>query len=305
MRTSIRFSLGNTKRLSSSPKKRRIPDERTMQPNPLSVRRILTDNRIRPTKRKGQHFILDQGLVEKEVGYAELRASDRVFEIGAGLGALSMAIAARGNELVSIEIDSRLVKLLSATLKEQRNLSLVRADALTFEPRGINKIISNIPYNLSSSITFKILESEFETAILTYQVDFARRMIAKPGSKDYSRLSVNVYYRADAEIMDKIPRSAFYPMPSVDSAIVRLRRRETPFSVDDEGFFFKLLRGLFPYRNQLLTKVMKRFLRLNSYANLDALRIMKDAGVDDDRIRNLQPESIARLSNVLFNSVNR
>jgi 16S rRNA (adenine1518-N6/adenine1519-N6)-dimethyltransferase len=274
-----------------------------MQVNPIAARKILSDNRIRPTRRKGQHFIIDQRVVEKQVSYADLRSSDLVFEIGAGLGALTEAIASCGSNLVSIEIDDRLVKLISHRFREQRNVSLLRADALSFELRGVSKVVSNIPYNLSSQLTFKILESEFELAILAYQIDFAKRMVARPGSKDYSRLSVNVYYRADVEILDEIPRGAFFPMPQVDSAIVRLEHRQPPFSVDDERFFFKVLREFFPYRNQMLRKVLKRFLRHNSLADLDALRIIKDANLNDDRIRNIQPESFARLSNSLYRIV--
>jgi 16S rRNA (adenine1518-N6/adenine1519-N6)-dimethyltransferase len=273
-----------------------------MKTSPFSVRRMLRVGGIRPTKRKGQHFVTDQSVVEKQVNYAELRASDLVFEIGAGLGALTEAIAIRGNNLVTIEIDERLVKLLSPRISEYRNVSLLTADALSFEPKRVNKIISNIPYNLSSQLTFKILESEFEVAILAYQVDFANRMISRPGSKDYSRLSVNVYYRANAIILDRIPKNAFFPVPLVDSAIVRLEHRRPPFHVDNERFFFKMLRELFPYRNQMLRKVLKRFLRLNRFADLDPVRLIKDAGLDDDRIRNIRPESFGKLSDFLYQS---
>ena len=276
-----------------------------MQINPISARRILADHRIRPSKKRGQHFIIDQKVVERQAAYADLRASDLVYEIGAGLGALTEEIASRGSELVSIEIDDRLLKVISHRFNEQRNVSLLKADALSFEMRRPNKVVSNIPYNLSSQITFKILESEFDVAVLAYQSDFAKRMAAKAGSKEYGRLSVNVYYRASVEILDKISRDSFFPIPLVDSAIVRLKRKEPPFSVDNERFFFKVLRELFPYRNQMLRKVLKRFLMHNSFTELDAFNVINDAHVEDERIRNIQPESFARLSNSLFRMLNR
>lgn len=260
----------------------------------------MVDSKIRPSKRRGQHFIIDEKVVEKQADYAELRASDLVYEIGAGLGALTEAIADKGSRLVSIEIDDRLLKLVSRIFNEHKNVSLLRADALSFEMRGINKVVSNIPYNLSSQITFKILESDFEVAILAYQIDFAKRMVAKAGSKEYGRLSVNIYYKADVEILERIPRQAFFPMPNVDSAIVKLTHKKPPFSVENELFFFRVLRELFPYRNQMLRKVLRRFLIRNNYANLEASKIIKDAAVQDDRIRNIQPESFAKLSNLLF-----
>lgn len=275
-----------------------------MQVNAFHAHEILRNNRIRPTKKKGQHFIVDPSVAEREVNYADLRPNDLVLEIGAGLGALTETIAVRGNKLVTIEIDQKLVRLLRPRFSGMTNLSLIRANALSFTLQKVDKIISNIPYSISSQITFRILEFEFEVAILTYQIDFARRMIALPGSRDYSRLSVNVYYRAEAEILDTIPRDAFYPVPSVDSAIVKLRRRPPPFHVQDEGYFFKVLRELFPYRNQHLRKVLKRFIKLNELKGVDALNIIEDARVKDERIRDLPADSIGRLSDVIFEKIN-
>jgi 16S rRNA (adenine1518-N6/adenine1519-N6)-dimethyltransferase len=267
-----------------------------MQVNAFHAHEILRSNGIRPSKKKGQHFIVDPRIVERQVDYASLRPEDLVLEIGSGLGALTETIASRGNKLVTVEIDERFVRFLKPRLKEMSNVSLVKADALSFNVNKVDKIISNIPYNISSQITFRILELEFEVAILTYQIDFARRLIAEPGSKDYSRLSVNVYYRAEAEILDEVSRNAFYPVPSVDSAIIKLRRRPPPFHVGDEQFFFKVLRGLFPYRNQHLRKVLKRFVDLNKLKGLDVDKIILDSEVKDERIRELTADSFARLS---------
>jgi 16S rRNA (adenine1518-N6/adenine1519-N6)-dimethyltransferase len=271
----------------------------------FNARKVLSDHGIRPIKRKGQNFVVNSGIVEKQIDYADLKSSDLVFEIGAGLGGLTERIASRGNKLVTIEVDRRLLELLIPRFRGEKNVSLVMADALSFNPSKVNKIISNIPYSLSSQITFKLLELDFNVAVLTYQIDFAKRMIAETGSRDYSRLTVNVYYRAHAEIVEQVPRDAFYPVPAVDSAIVRLQHRNPPFQVEDEAFFFKVLRELFSHRNQYLRKVLKRFLRLDQSANLDAMRIIRDSGIRDERIRNLPPESIAKLSNTLFSSISR
>jgi 16S rRNA (adenine1518-N6/adenine1519-N6)-dimethyltransferase len=274
-----------------------------MQVNAFHAHEILRNSRIRPTKKKGQHFIVDPSVAERQVNYADLKPNDVVLEIGAGLGALTETIAHRGNRLVTVEIDQRLVRLLKPRFRQMTNLSLIRANGLSFTLQKVDKIISNIPYSISSQITFRILEFEFDVAILTYQIDFARRMIARPGSREYSRLSVNVYYRAEAEILDTIPRDAFYPVPSVDSAIIKLRRRPPPFHVEDERFFFKVLRELFPYRNQYLRKVLKRFIKLNELKGVDALNIIEDAKVKDERIRDLPADSIARLSDVIFEHI--
>jgi 16S rRNA (adenine1518-N6/adenine1519-N6)-dimethyltransferase len=275
-----------------------------MQINAFHAKEILHNSGFRPSKKRGQHFIIDPDIAERQVDYAGLRPEELVLEIGSGLGALTETIANRGNKLVTIEVDDRLVRILTPRLAGMGNVALVKADALSLCVGRIDKIISNIPYNISSQITFKILELKFETAVLTYQIDFARRMIAQPGSKDYSRLTVNVYYRAEAEIVETISRNVFYPTPSVDSAIVKLRRRPAPFHVDDEQLFFKLLRELFPYRNQHLRKVLKRFAELNHLRALDTVKIIEDADVKDERIRDLTADSFAKLSDSIHRQIN-
>jgi 16S rRNA (adenine1518-N6/adenine1519-N6)-dimethyltransferase len=268
-----------------------------MQINAYHAQEILRNAGIRPSKRRGQHFIVDANIAEREVDHAGLRPEDLVLEIGSGLGALTETIARRGSRVVSIEVDGRFLGILKPKLTGICNVALVKADALQFNIEKVNKIISNIPYNISSQITFKILEVEFETAILTYQADFAKRMVAQPGSKDYGRLSVSVYYRAKAEVLEKVPRDVFYPVPSVDSAMVKLTRRPAPFQVSNESLFFKVLRELFPYRNQRLRKVLKRFIELNQLGGLDAAKIMEDSNVPgDERIRDLTAQSFAKLS---------
>jgi 16S rRNA (adenine1518-N6/adenine1519-N6)-dimethyltransferase len=274
-----------------------------MRSDVFDARGILSNLRIRPTKRKGQHFVVDPEIAEKQVNHADLRTSDLVFEIGTGLGGLTERIASKGSKLVTIEVDRRFLGFLKERFAGEENVSLVMADVLEFNPSKVNKIISNIPYYLSSPITFKILELDFEVAILTYQMDFAKRMIAKPGSRDYSRLTVNVYYRADAEILDRVSRYSFYPIPAVDSAILKLKRKKPPFHVEDEPFFFKVIRELFSHRNQHLRKVLRRFLRLSQLKDLDVAKIISDSGVRDERIRDMQPEMIAKLSNTLFSTI--
>jgi 16S rRNA (adenine1518-N6/adenine1519-N6)-dimethyltransferase len=265
--------------------------------NAYHAQEILRNAGIRPSKRRGQHFIVDANIAEREVGYADLKPEDLVLEIGSGLGTLTETIASRGNRLLSIEVDGRFLGILKPKLSGICNVALVEADALEFNVKKVNKIISNIPYNISSQITFKILELEFETAILTYQADFAKRMIAQPGSRDYGRLSVSVYYRAKAEVLETIRRDAFYPVPSVDSAIIKLTRRPPPFQVKNEPLFFKVLRGLFPYRNQHLRKVLKRFIELNQLNGLDAAKIMEDSNaLGNERIRDLTAQSFAKIS---------
>jgi len=183
-------------------------------------------------------------------GYAELSRDDVVFEIGAGVGNLTLLLAARAGRVIAVERDRKLMKLLEERLRGYSNVELLCGDALRIKLPKFNKVVANLPYGISSDITFKLLEHGFESAILMYQREFAERLVAKPGSDDYSRLTVNAYYRASVELLGEVLPKAFFPQPKVTSAIVRLRPREPPFKVKNEQVFFNVVRALFQHRRQ-------------------------------------------------------
>jgi 16S rRNA (adenine1518-N6/adenine1519-N6)-dimethyltransferase len=137
-------------------------------------------------------------------------------------------------------------------------VQIVHGDALRIELPKFDKVVANLPYGISSDITFRLLEHKFELAVLMYQREFAERLVAKPGSCGYSRLTVNTYYRAQVELLDEVPPEAFVPQPKVTSAIVRLRPREPPFEVKDEQVFFNVVRALFQHRRQRVRNALYR-----------------------------------------------
>jgi 16S rRNA (adenine1518-N6/adenine1519-N6)-dimethyltransferase len=115
---------------------------------------------------------------------------------------------------------------------------------------SFTKVVSNIPYSISSPLTFKLLKYSFNHAILTYQLDFAKRLTATTGTREYSRLSVASYYRAKVNILERISRTAFYPVPRVDSAIVKIEPHPPPFHINDENLFYDVVRDLFGRKNR-------------------------------------------------------
>ncbi|MFB0500651.1 MAG: 16S ribosomal RNA methyltransferase A, partial [Candidatus Hadarchaeaceae archaeon] len=131
-------------------------------------------------------------------------------------------------------------------------------DALRIELPKFNKVVANLPYGISSDITFKLLEHGFELAVLMYQREFAERLAAKPGSDDYSRLTVNAYYRTSVELLGEVLPKAFFPQPKVMSAIVRLRPRKPPFEVTDECMLSNVIRALFQHRRQRVRNALYR-----------------------------------------------
>ncbi len=197
-------------------------------------------------KKLGQHFLVDRRVLGRIGDYASLAEKDRVLEIGPGTGNLTEVLSARAGTVFAIEVDPNLASSLEGRFP---NVQVIRGDALRVRLPDYNKIISNLPYQISSKITFRLLERPFDLAVLMYQREFAERMVASSGTKDYGRLTLNVTLRAEAEILERVPRGAFRPMPQVESAIVRLQPRENRIPVD-EKVFDDLTRGIFSMRRK-------------------------------------------------------
>ncbi len=202
----------------------------------------------------GQNFLIVPDIIERNIERAELRERDHVLEIGPGLGVLTDALSKRAGKVYAIEKDHRLVEILRKEY-DWPNVEIIEGDALRVEFPEFNKIVSNLPYQISSPITFRFLKHEFERAVLIYQLEFAQRMVAKPGDKNYSRLSLMIRAKAHAELVEKIGRGAFWPKPKVDSAVVILEPK-TP----DERIELNenLVRALFQHRRSTALAALKK-----------------------------------------------
>ncbi len=207
---------------------------------------------IRPRKGLGQSFLINEDVLSRQTGYALLNGDDVVLEIGAGTGNLTRFLLEGAGRVVVIERDPSMIRLLGDRFRDADNLEVIQGDALAMEFPTFNKVVSNIPYSISSPLTFKLLGCDFELAILTYQKEFAERLIAKPGTSNYSRLSVSLYCKAEAKILEYVSRHSFFPVPKVASAIVRLSPKNNPLAVDEDDFQ-NLLRGLFSHRRKTVS----------------------------------------------------
>jgi len=251
--------------------------------------------------------VIDPSLLERIVGYADISKKNEVLEIGAGIGNLTRLLAERARKVIAVERDGRFVKILRERLRGYPNTKIVHGDVLQSKLPKFDKVVANLPYGISSDVTFMLLDHDFELAVLMYQWEFAERLIASPGSNDYGRLTVNVYYRADVEMLEKVLPSAFLPQPKVFSAVVRLRPREAPFKVTDEKMFFDVVRALFQHRRQKVRNAL-----YHSFGQVfpdmklqkDQRRKLLDEKLPEEfadvRVMDLEPKKFGMIADNLF-----
>lgn len=257
---------------------------------------MLRELGVRPSKGRGQHFLVDRRVAGRQIAHAGLHPSDVVLEIGPGLGVLTRALSECAKRVVAIESDRRFAQYLRRAVPEAE---IVHGDALKVDWPDFDVMVSNLPYQISSPLTFKLLDTPFDRAVLMYQWEFARRMIAKPATPDYSRLSVGVYVRASCELLERVPRNAFHPQPRVDSALVRLEPRPSPFPIHDPDAYDAVVDALFEHRR----KTVENGLRL-SWARFAPSRealepVLVDLPFRGRRVEELRPEDIAFLADAM------
>jgi len=252
---------------------------------------------IFPKKRLGQNFMVDEHFLELVCSYAAIEPSDIILEIGAGLGFLTRFLAQKSGRVIAFEVDGRLAEVLKRELADFSNIKLVEGDVLKAPTPPFSKVVSNPPFFISSPLLFWLLNKPFNYAVLTFQSEFARRLDAPIGSKNYGRLTVSTYYRAEAELLDLVPKEAFYPSPDVDAAIVRLKPKKPPFKVKGEKAFEEVVRILFTQRKRKVRKAILPLLHKHGLKGTDAARKADQLPFHDKRVRELAPEDFGALAN--------
>lgn len=221
---------------------------------------------FKPKKSLGQNFLIDKNIQRKIIESCNFSYSDTVLEIGAGRGELTGQITSRINRLYSLEIDKFLYGELCKKFKSYPNAKIINKDILKFDIekyfknlQGKIKVVGNIPYNISSPIIEHLVEARKKIKIifLTVQKEFALRIQAVPGNKDYGSFSCFVQYYFDPKIIFIIKKASFYPSPKVDSAFINLTVRDEPrVNVFDDEKFFKIIRSSFGKRRKMLKNAL-------------------------------------------------
>ncbi len=268
----------------------------------MEILNLLRDSGIRLSKRAGQHLMVDQAVLERMVDYAELSPSDTVLEIGAGVGNLTSLLAERAGKVLAVEKDRRLFLLAQKRLRNYKNVELRCTDFLKMEIPSFDKVVSNLPFGISSQATFRLLQSGLKLGVLTYQTEFAKRLVAQPGSEDYSRLTVAVRMRAEVELLEEIPPSCFLPPPKVSATVVRLRPRAFHPQPRDWSKFEEVLKALFQHRRQQVRNALLHSPHLWPGTSKSERRMVLQhlpAELAEKRVLDMSPEEIVRLSDFL------
>ena len=261
----------------------------------------------------GQNFLTDTNILQKIVDTAEIDKKVNVIEIGPGIGALTEFLAENAAEVMAFEIDDRLVPILADTLRDFDNVTVVNQDILKVDlaqyiaefknPDLPIKVVANLPYYITTPILMHLIESgiPFSEFVVMMQKEVADRISAQPNTKAYGSLSIAVQYYMTAKVAFIVPRTVFVPAPNVDSAILKMVRRERPaVEVQDEKFFFKVTKASFVHRRKTLWNNLTSYFGKSEEVKTKLERALEKA----DLAANVRGEALdlaafARLSDAL------
>lgn len=277
------------------------------------TKNILNQHGITLNKNLGQNYLIDKNKRNQIIGFGDVDKNDVVLEIGTGIGTLTIELAKKAKKVIAIEQDENICKILTKRLKDEKidNVELINDDALKVDFPKFNKIISNLPYQISSPITFKFLDYDFDLAILMYQKEFADRMNGEVGSKNYSRLSAMLYFKCDVETLTNVSAESFIPKPKIDSTVVKLTPKENRIADDDFKIYSNFTKALFQHRNKKIKNALIDSRHIINNIDKKILKKRLNAIEDDElneylskRVVELTPEEILFLSkklNPVFN----
>ncbi len=262
-------------------------------------------------KRFGQNFLIDEHVLNKIVDAAGICGDDCVLEIGPGIGTMTQRLCERAKKVVAVEIDSKLIPILSETMSSYENVKIINADIMKtdlnklFEEEfGTSdvKVVANLPYYITTPIVMALLEQHLPISQITVMVqrEVAQRMQAGPGTKDYGALSLAVQYYADTYIAANVPPNCFMPRPKVGSSVIRLSVRKHPaVDVENEKFMFELIRAAFNQRRKTLVNALVNHAAL-SCSRDEVQSALRELGLNENiRGEMLDLRQFSALANIL------
>lgn len=270
------------------------------------MRALAARHGIRPAKAFGQHFLVDPNVARAIAALADLAPERRVVEIGAGLGSLTVALAATGAHVLAVEFDRTLLPALREVTAPLSNVDVLAADAMAVDwPAHVSDgewdLVANLPYNIATPLLLDLLEHvpAIRRFLVMVQREVGERVVARAGDAAYGAPSVKVAYRADARLVRRIPSSVFWPRPRVESVLVRLTRRDPPVAVNPRVLFRVVDEG-FAERRKTMRNALRR-LGLDGAAATEALA---ECGLDEQvRAEDLDLERFACVAEAVHGAV--
>ncbi|MEL4503835.1 16S rRNA (adenine(1518)-N(6)/adenine(1519)-N(6))-dimethyltransferase RsmA [Luteococcus sp. H138] len=230
--------------------------------DPRSVRALAAELDLKPTKQRGQNFVIDPNTVRRIVSFSAVGADDVVLEVGPGLGSLTLGLLETGAAVTAIEIDEKLAPRLAQTVAERMpeasgRMAVVHSDALQvneLDGDRVTALVANLPYNVSVPVLLHLLErfESWRTGLVMVQLEVCDRLVATPGSKIYGVPSVKMAWYAEATRVGTVPPKVFWPVPNVDSGLVRIIRRDPPVTTATREQVFAVVDAAFAQRRKML-----------------------------------------------------
>lgn len=276
------------------------------------IKAIMAQHKAGFSKKLGQNFLTDYNVIQEIVEGAEISEEDYVIEIGPGIGVLTVACADYAGFVSAVEIDKKLIPILSKTVQEYDNVEIINEDILKtdidklcIEAREKHdnlkrvKIVGNLPYYITTPIIMKLLESGVpaESITIMMQKEVADRLTAQPGRKAYGAITVAVQYYCTIDTIVQVPAEAFVPKPKVDSTVLRLNiRKEKPVELKDEKLFFEVIKAGFSQRRKTLLNCLTGFMGKSKEEMSDFLM-----GIEIDSARRAETLSIKEFAEIANN----
>lgn len=280
--------------------------------NPQNTIEILQKYHFSFQKKFGQNFLIDTHVLDKIIRAANITKEDMVLEIGPGIGTMTQYLAEAAGKVIAVEIDKNLIPILSDTLSEYDNVTIINEDVLKLDIQRLAdeesegkpiKVVANLPYYITTPIIMGLFENHVPVESITVMVqkEVADRMQTGPGSKDYGALSLAVQYYAKPYIVANVPPNCFMPRPKVGSAVIRLTCHEKPpVEVKDERLMFDIIRASFNQRRKTLANGLKNSDRLTCSKEVITEAIGQLGRGTSVRGEALTLEEFAVLSNYLW-----
>lgn len=246
------------------------------------IRELAAQLDLKPTKKLGQNFVVDSNICRKIVKLAQVGKDDIALEIGPGLGSLTLALLDSAKQVVAVEIDDRLAKQLPTTVEnhgfKNKDLMVINQDAMQLREISIKPtvLVANLPYNISVPVLLNILEHfpSINRGVVMVQSEVAERLAAKPNNKQYGSPTVKANWWSSLSLSGSVARSVFWPVPNVDSSLVRFDRHPPLGSENERIATFAVIDQAFAKRRKMMRSA------LNQLIGTDAEKLLLDSGID-------------------------